>query len=196
MKKAFITYSHEDSTFVDKLINELETPSLSVTLDKRLLKSGDSLFKIFEEIGSSDFLLPILSNNSASSKWVQKELRTALIKEIDEDDFKVIPIVKEGENWNAIKKRLPTGLKEALREKFLARFDIKSYEDCLPEIHKALTPEEDFAQVHSTIQSVNADNPFRRVRTENFESLQVLADSFAKPESGRYDKIIEGKVST
>jgi len=193
MKKAFITYSHKDSSFVDRLISELETPSLSVTLDKRLLKSGDSLFKIFEEIGSSDFLLPILSNNSISSKWVQKELRTALIKEIDEDDFKVIPIVKEGENWDAINKMLPTELKEALREKFLARFDIKSYEECLPEIHKALTPEEDFAQVHSTIQSVNADNPFRRVRTENFESLQVLADSFAKPESGRYDKIIEIK---
>src|SRR5208337_1827512 len=32
-----------------------------------------------------------------------------------------------------------------------------------------------------------------RVRTENFESLQILADSFARPEPGRYDKIIEIK---
>ncbi|MGD0081361.1 MAG: toll/interleukin-1 receptor domain-containing protein [Methanoregula sp.] len=194
MKKAFITYSHEDSLFVDRLVKELETPSLSVTLDKKILKPGDSLIiKIFDEISNSDFLLPILSENSINSNWVKKELQTAIVKEIDEEDFKVIPIVKEGENWESLKKILPPGLKEVLRDKFLVRFDSKSFEECLPDLIKALTPEEEFAQVHSKIRALSADNPFRRVRTENFESLQILADSFARPEPGRYDKIIEIK---
>jgi len=193
MKKAFITYSHKDAEFVDRLVQDLETPSVSVTLDKRILKPGDSLTKIFEEIGNSDFLLPVLSINSVEAKWVKKELETALIKEIDEDNFKVIPIIKDNEDWEELKKKIPTGLREMIRPKFLARFDSKSYEECLPDLIGALTPEEEFAKEHAKIQSPNADNPFRRVRTENFESIQILANSFARPESGRYDKIIEIK---
>jgi hypothetical protein len=63
MRKVFITYSHNDSDFVDRLLRDLEKvkEKLDVTLDKRILDPGSSLLEIFEGIGTSDFLLPILS---------------------------------------------------------------------------------------------------------------------------------------
>jgi hypothetical protein len=193
MKKAFVTYSHEDSDFVSRLINDLENAAISISFDKKILKPGDSLLDIFDKIGNSDFLLPIISTNSISSNWVKKELSIAIVKEIEEEDFTVIPIIKEKENWDSLKKLLPTKLKESLRDKFYARFDIMPYEDCLPKLIEALTPEEQFAGIYSKIRGPNVDNPFRRVRTENFEDLQILANFFARPESARYDKIIELK---
>ena len=43
-----------------------------MVFDKQLMLPGDSLFKIFEEIGTADFLLAILSPHSVNSSWVQK----------------------------------------------------------------------------------------------------------------------------
>ena len=58
-EKLFITYSHADTDFVDRLVEELEFSNLDVTLDKRILSPGDSLLRIFDEIGLCNFLLPV-----------------------------------------------------------------------------------------------------------------------------------------
>ncbi len=193
MKKIFITYSHTDSDFVDRLVEELEFSNLDVTLDKRVLRPGDSLLKIFDEIGLCNFLLPVLSTNSLKSNWVRKELETAIVKEIEEDDFKVIPIIKEGESWDLLREEMPASLKEALRSKYAARFDIKPHEEAIKELLNGLAPAQDAQQVYASIYGAKSDNPFRRVRTEYFENVQLLARSFAEPESILYDRIVEVK---
>src|SRR2546429_1372553 len=109
MKKAFITYSHADTVFVDRLVSDLESiQGLSVAFDKRVLKPGDSLLKLFEEIGESGFLIPVLSPSSVASNWVKKELSVAIVREIEEPNtFKVIPAIHPDAKWNEIRGTLP-----------------------------------------------------------------------------------------
>ncbi len=193
MKKIFITYSHSDGAFVDRLMNSLELPDLDISLDKKVLNPGDSLLKIFAEIGFSNFLLPVLSTNSVSSNWVHKELAGAIVKEIEEPDFKVTPVVAPDEKWSDLRDSLPPDLKQALREKYVARFDSKPYEEVIKELLKSFSSEPDPKDLYARIQGPKSDNPFWRVRTEYFEDVNVLARSFTEPESASYDRITEVK---
>lgn len=191
--KCFITYSHLDNVFVDKLVADLEDSGLDVSIDHKVLKSGDSFLKLFKEIGISDFLIPILSENSIESNWVKKEISVAITKEINEDAFKVIPVIKEGVNWDQFQNKLSSELKEAFRDKLRIRFDNQPYEDAFKKLREACHPSPNPDLVYSEIQGPKSDNPFRRVRAEYFEDVNILAKSFTKPEQARYDSIIEVK---
>ena len=192
--KCFITYSHLDKEFVNQLVKDLEySGRLDVMIDHKALKSGDSFLNIFEEIGTSDFLIPILSENSVESNWVKKEISVAITKEITEDSFKVIPIIKQGANWKKLEEKLPLGLKEALRDKLRIRFDNQPYEDAFKMLLKACSQSPNPESIYSKIQGPKSDNPFRRVRAEYFEDVNILARSFTKPEQAQYNSIIEVK---
>ena len=186
MKRAFVTYSHADSDFVEQLVADLESSSLALVFDKRLMRPGDSLLKIFEEIATVEFLLAILSPHSVKSNWVKKELAGALIREIDEPGFKVIPIFKE-------RCQLPTGLRQALRDKYQAQFSGNQYDVVIREIVGSLSAPIDTGALYSEFQSPTSDNPFRRVRAEHFENLSTLARSYSEPEAARYERIVETK---
>ena len=133
MLKLFISYSHEDTAFVKKLIENLELAiqGLTITIGEFCLKPGDSLIKIFSEIGTSDFLMPVFSKSFAKSDWCNKELSVAIIKEIKKF-FKIIPIVIEP--MEDVLALMPSGLAEALGDKFICRFDSKPYEDAFREL--------------------------------------------------------------
>jgi len=183
MPKLFVSYSHEDSTFVDRLTEDLDLATeLDVSIDKRCLKPGDSLTKIFKEIGESDFLVPIISRHSIESRWFQKELRIAIVKEIEESPFKIIPVIKSGENWEQLKKNIPADLKQSLLDKYKCRFDIKSYENAFKELVNALAPELSPEDVYSYIADPEGENPFRRLRAEHFRDPQTFVELFAEPE--------------
>ena len=186
MARAFVTYSHKDSKFVDQLVTDLESAGLSLVFDKQLMLPGHSLLRIFEEIGTVEFLLAILSPHSVKSDWVKKELAGAVIREIEEPDFKVIPIIKE-------RCQLPTGLNQALRDKYQARFDSRQYNQVTKEIVLALRPPNDARTLYSEFQGPVSDNPFRRVRAEHFENIGILARSYTEPEAARYERIVETK---
>jgi len=194
MAKAFITYSHEDSEFVDELVEQIETATnVVISIDKRVLAPGDSLTKIFAEIENSDFLLPVLSANSINSEWCKKELCTAIIKEIEESAFKVVPIVKQGEGWKSLQQQMPSELKGALRDKVMARFDIKEYKEAFKDLIRALTPEQSPEDIYAQIEDLEGENPFRRLRAEHFfEDPQIFARLFAEPVPD-HDKIISPK---
>ncbi|MGD0921572.1 MAG: toll/interleukin-1 receptor domain-containing protein [Terriglobia bacterium] len=193
MKRIFITYSHQDDEFVTELVNQLDFAGLDVARDKRVLKPGDSMLRIFEEIGGSGFLVPVLSSNSITSNWVKKELGVAIVKEIDEEGFRVVPIVKPGEDWDRLHREMPTDLREALRDKIIARFDTEPRQEAIKGLLRAFSDEEDAAGLYAKVLGRQSDNPFRRVRTEYFEDLQQIARCFAEPESVTYDRIVEVK---
>ena len=187
MTRVFVTYSHEDSQFVNQLVADLESSGQTIVFDKRILSPGDSLMAIFEEIGTVDFLLAILSAHSVTSNWVKKELAGAIIREIEETDFKVIPVIKD-------RCQLPVGLKQALRDKYQARFNGIPYDEVIKRIVQALsTRPNDPGILYSEFQSPISDNPFRRVRAEHFENISTLARSYSEPEAARYERIVETK---
>ena len=186
LPRAFVTYSHEDSDFVDKLVVDLDSSGLAVVFDKCLLLPGDSFMRIFEEIGTVEFLLAVLSPHSVTSDWVRKELAGAVIREIEEPDFTIIPVFKEP-------CQLPVDLRQALRDKYQARFDGKQYEVVTREIVEALSAPNDARTLYSEFQGPASDNPFRRVRAEHFETISTLARSYSEPEAARYERIVETK---
>lgn len=81
----FVSYSHADSTFVDRLVGDLRKGNIDVWIDKWAIRVGDSITdKVNEGIGSSDFLIIVLSTSSVNSKWVREEINTALIRNIEQ----------------------------------------------------------------------------------------------------------------
>ena len=99
MKKptVFISYSHADSKFVNDLAEKLKASGIDVWIDKWKIKVGDSITgKINEGIGESDFLIVVLSRTSVESKWVQEEINSALVRNIEQDKHAfILPVLKE-----------------------------------------------------------------------------------------------------
>lgn len=113
----FISYSTIDSDFVDKLSKELVERRINVWLDKWAMKPGDSLLdKIQEGIAEASYLLVVLSNNSLESEWCKCELKSAIMRELEERKVIVIPILIE-------KCDIPLFLKEKLYADFTKNFD-------------------------------------------------------------------------
>jgi TIR domain/HEAT repeats len=90
----FISYSGKDAEFVEKLANDLVSCGVKVWWDKWVMKVGDSLHrKIQDGITNSAWLGVVLSPNSVSSPWVEKELNSALMKELEQKEVFVLPIL-------------------------------------------------------------------------------------------------------
>lgn len=93
----FISYSHADRKFIDQLVDKLQASGVAVWIDKWMIKVGDSITqRIDEGIGSSDFLIVVLSRASLKSKWVREELNAATIRNVEEEKHAfVLPILLE-----------------------------------------------------------------------------------------------------
>ncbi|MBD3337889.1 MAG: TIR domain-containing protein [Candidatus Lokiarchaeota archaeon] len=93
-RRVFISYAHEDSEFVLKLIDSLKNiPGITTHFDKKFLAPGDSLFDIFKKIEKCDFFLIVLSQHSTNSNWVKKELSVALIRQLQQGKVTIVPIL-------------------------------------------------------------------------------------------------------
>ncbi|MGD2247286.1 MAG: TIR domain-containing protein [Candidatus Methanofastidiosia archaeon] len=93
-QKLFLSHSGKDKAFVKKLAGRLLHDGFLVWYDDWEIHVGDSIIeKMNYGISSSDFLVVILSRNSVKSKWVEKELNAAVIKEIDSKGIFILPIL-------------------------------------------------------------------------------------------------------
>jgi uncharacterized protein YjbI with pentapeptide repeats len=83
----FISYSHADAKFVDKLENQLSEKGVRFWRDVHNLKSGRMEKQIDRAIRQNPTVLLVLSENSLSSDWVEHEVHTArgLEKEMRRD---------------------------------------------------------------------------------------------------------------
>lgn len=90
----FISYSHQDKSFVDTLARNLVYARHNVWIDTWELSAGESLLdKVQEAIGESDAILVILSEHSIKSEWCKRELNAGLIRELDEKRAILIPCI-------------------------------------------------------------------------------------------------------
>ena len=77
----FICYSSKDTTFVQKLIEELESRNFSCCVDFRDFIAGAPIVEnITEAIYSSRKTLAVLSPNFVLSKWCKHEVQQALAR--------------------------------------------------------------------------------------------------------------------
>jgi hypothetical protein len=79
----FISYSHDDSLFVDKLDNCLTRKGIRFWRDIHNMKSGRMERQIDLAIRQNPTVLLVLSEHSFSSDWVEHEVRTA--RELEKD---------------------------------------------------------------------------------------------------------------
>jgi hypothetical protein len=96
MIKIFISYSNQDTDFVDRLAYDLKSIGTNIFYAKWEIKVGDSIVeKINEALLSHDHLIIILSSNSVKSNWVKKELNSSLMRQLEENEIKIKPILIE-----------------------------------------------------------------------------------------------------
>ncbi|HEX9332793.1 MAG TPA: toll/interleukin-1 receptor domain-containing protein, partial [Anaerolineales bacterium] len=79
MQRIFISYSRKDIGFVRKLAGDLEKAGYDVWWDFTDLRGGDDWPRVIPAaIESSQYIIVVLSPNSAVSDWVEKEYTQAL----------------------------------------------------------------------------------------------------------------------
>lgn len=90
----FLSYSHSDSAFAEKLAAHLVDEGARIWVDKWELRVGDSIVeRVQEAVGGADAVLVVLSPDSVESQWCKKELATGLVRELDEKRVVVLPIL-------------------------------------------------------------------------------------------------------
>lgn len=90
----FLSHSSKDRVFVRHLANRLERVGIDVLIDEAVINVGESLIgKISEVVDIADFVGVVLSRNSITSNWVQKETSLAMSKEVAGNKVVVLPIL-------------------------------------------------------------------------------------------------------
>jgi hypothetical protein len=90
----FISYSHKDKAFADKLARNLVLLRHHIWMDRWELKVGESLIdKIHAALTRSSAILAVLSKNSVNSLWVKKEINAGLIRELGEKKSLLMPCI-------------------------------------------------------------------------------------------------------
>jgi hypothetical protein len=93
----FISYSTKDQKFAEKLYSDLLKSGIQCWFAPEDMKIGDKInSRIDESIWAYDKLLLVLSENSVSSQWVEKEVGTALDREAKENRMILLPIRLDG----------------------------------------------------------------------------------------------------
>ena len=109
----FISYSLEDSKFVDKVRQRLEKEGAPVWLDRHDIVPGSLQIQVHRAIRLNDVVLLVLSESSVNSYWVEHELEMARKKEKDEGRDVLCPVAlddawKEKMNhvlWRQVKEK-------------------------------------------------------------------------------------------
>ncbi|UVK55211.1 toll/interleukin-1 receptor domain-containing protein [Mesorhizobium sp. AR02] len=90
---AFLSHSSADKPFIRQLAADLTANGIDVWLDEQRIRVGDSIpEKIAQGLAGADFFLIGMSNHSANSPWVQKELNNALVNEVQRRKVHILPL--------------------------------------------------------------------------------------------------------
>lgn len=94
MSSVFLSHSHKDKDFVDRLAVDLRRHGHVVWVDEAEIDVGDSLVeKIREGIDRVDYVAAVISKASAKSSWVARELDLATNRELAAKKVVVLPLL-------------------------------------------------------------------------------------------------------
>ncbi len=89
----FISHNSREKVYAEKIGNFLLSRGVDVWYDSWEIFAGESITdKIANAIDNCNVFIILLSIHSKASKWVKEELRIAINRRINDDDFVIIPI--------------------------------------------------------------------------------------------------------
>lgn len=132
--KVFLSHSHSDKIFVEKLKKDLEDNNITTWYDNKDLDIGEIVSEaISQGIEQSWFFLIVVSPDSVSSNWVKYELNEAYDGHIS-DGKKILPVVI----GDIEDKDIPKRLKKHLYADFRSE---EGYEDSFERLLRAIVRE-------------------------------------------------------
>jgi len=117
--RIFVAHSSKDGRVSKRITESLKQRGFEVWYDEWKIKVGDSITqKISDGLEQGDFLVVVLSRHSVVSRWVQKELSTALwmgmfVLPVRVDDCE-IPVLLRDIRYADFRKGFRQGLDELL----------------------------------------------------------------------------------
>lgn len=111
----FISYSHSDSKFVDRMEKCLNEKGIRFWRDIHNMKAGRIEKQIDHAISHNGTVLLVLSKNSLNSDWVQHEVRKARELEQNERRDALCPVTLDN-SWNGQDNPWPKRIMEQIRE--------------------------------------------------------------------------------
>jgi len=92
-KRVFVSYCHEDESFVQKLVAALESAAVNVTVDYRTLRLGGSIEEFIKKaVRGTEWTIMVVSDKSIRSPWVMAEFLETVLYEQFTDTSRLIPI--------------------------------------------------------------------------------------------------------
>lgn len=89
----FISYSHADQEVAEALERGLSARGFKVWIDAGELRGGDSIIdRVASAIHEVGYVAVLVSQNSVTSRWCQKELSLAMTGELNQAGVKVVPL--------------------------------------------------------------------------------------------------------
>jgi hypothetical protein len=89
----FISYNSADRSTAERLAAELRQHGFAVWLDRWEILVGHNIVdEVYRGIRSSEFVIVLLSCNSVDSRWVTEELARGRLREIEEQQIRVLPV--------------------------------------------------------------------------------------------------------
>ena len=96
MGSIFISHSSKDKDFVRRLADDLKALGHRPWLDEWEIKLGDCIVtKVEAGINDCDFVAIVLSKNSVSSPWVDREWKAKYWQEIQSNRKAILPLLLE-----------------------------------------------------------------------------------------------------
>ncbi|MDR7127613.1 toll/interleukin-1 receptor domain-containing protein [Pseudotabrizicola sp. 4114] len=90
----FLSYSRDDAPLVLSVVKELSGSGIDIFIDEIEIGWGDSINeKIFSSLEKTRNIVVFLTDSAIQSKWVRKELSTALTNEISRGSVIILPVL-------------------------------------------------------------------------------------------------------
>jgi hypothetical protein len=92
-RHAFICHASEDKTAARALASAMTQLGTAVWLDEWEIRVGESIVqKVNSALGKATHLIVLLSNQSVRKPWVQRELSSALMRQLSQNSIRVLPV--------------------------------------------------------------------------------------------------------
>lgn len=104
----FFSYSYDDKTYVYQIAEVLTNEGVKVFMDKDVSPGEKWVEALNEALSKTKAICFFISPSSVESEFVLREINVALLKQMQDAKYKIVPIMLPGSDFN----QLPDELKE------------------------------------------------------------------------------------